>query len=495
MNLLTDAWLPVLEDKSFRRIKLRDVLCSEADWEISLPRDDMELAAIQLLVSLTQVLFPVQDQSDLIRRIKSPLSIGEFEDAVSKYRDWFDLDHPDIPFMQIRGVSAKEFTPIQKLFVGLPEGNNHKFFNAEGEISRVCGGCAAIALFNQASNSPNFGGRFMGSLRGGGPVTTLIDAPSLRRRIWENVLPLTEVSRLLPGRSYEDRPVWVDRISKGTSVAAASIGLMRGLFWQPSHVELLSGERGACDHCGGTAETCYVGFNKERFTYQLEGFWPHPHGPRQWEEKKGERVVRFLSFTTTAPAWTQLTQMLVLREEGKEGYMPAAVVSSRRKRRSGGPLHLLVGGYWVKKSSVVERRHELFSFSPGWEEGGDQIAEIVHVGFQVASLVKESLKLASVGKKRGFKGIGVQLYKSAEQSFYHSSQNLIHSAIQDLDYDGFQSMRAGLVDGLNKIASALYQEAVAPYQHDPEFIQAISAGRARLASGLRKLRGDYVRSN
>src|SRR5690606_20181176 len=145
---------------------------------------------------------------------------------------------------------------------------------------------------------------------------------------------------------------------KGKSVSAASIGLMRGLFWQPSHVELLSGERGECDYCGGTADTCYVGFNKERFTYQLEGSWPHPHGSRQWEEKNGERVVRFLSFTKTAPAWAQLTQMLLLREEEKEGYMPAAVVSSRRKRRSGGPLHLLVGGYLANKSSVVERRHE-----------------------------------------------------------------------------------------------------------------------------------------
>lgn len=495
MNLLIDAWLPVLEGKQFRRITLKDVLCSDVDWEISLPRDDMELAALQLLVSLTQVLFPVHDQSELIRRIKSPLDAGEYDAAVGRYRDWFDLDHPDTPFMQIRGVVAKEATPVQKLFIGLPEGNNHKLFNAEGEISRVCGGCAAISLFNQASNSPSFGGGFKGSLRGGSPITTLIDAPRLRRRVWENVLPVTEVRRFLPDGACNERPVWVDPIPKGKPVPAASIGLMRGLFWQPAHVELLAGEGGLCDHCGGSSEKCYVGFYKEKFSYEVDGAWPHPHGPRQWEEKRGERVVRFLSFTTAAPAWAQLTQMLLLREEEKEGYMPAAVVISRRNRRSGGPLHLLVGGYRTNQASVIERRHELFSFSPGWEDGGEQIADVVDIGFNVAKALRGSLYLAVKGMKDRFKGLGVPVHQSAEQTFYHASQTLIHSAFRELDYDAFQAMRPTLVERLSKLANAVYEEAVAPYQHDPEFIQAISAGRARLASGLQKLRGDDVRSN
>lgn len=136
MNLLTDAWLPVLEGKQFRQVSLQDVLCMDADWEIVLPRDDMELAALQLLVCLAQVLFPVADQPALRSRLKTPLTEAEYRQAIEPYRAWFDLDHPATPFMQARGVSAKEVTPIQKLFVGLPEGNNHAFFNAEGRSAK-----------------------------------------------------------------------------------------------------------------------------------------------------------------------------------------------------------------------------------------------------------------------------------------------------------------------------------------------------------------------
>ncbi len=65
--------------------------------------------------------------------------------------------------MQTRNVQAKEATPIQKLLIGLPEGNNHAFFNEVGEVKQLGSMVAAIALFNQASNCPSFGGSFKGT--------------------------------------------------------------------------------------------------------------------------------------------------------------------------------------------------------------------------------------------------------------------------------------------------------------------------------------------
>lgn len=492
MNLLHDAWIPVTEAGCFRHITLQEVLCADADWELALPRDDMELAALQLLVSLTQVLFPTADQAALRARLNAPLSEAEFQTAAGRFREWFDLDHPRTPFMQIRGVSAKDVTPIQKLFIGLPEGNNHAFFNAEGEINAVCGGCVAIALFNQASNSPSFGGGFKGSLRGAAPITTLIDARRLRQRIWENVLPLTELDRLLPGydSSAGDLPVWVDPIPAGKTIVAGSIGLLRGLFWQPAHVELLPSGGGRCDHCGGEADRLYAGFRKEKFAYQLEGVWPHPHSPRQWEEKNGQRSVRFASFTSLAPAWTQLSQFLFEREEEKQGYAPAPVISSRRMRRNGGRLQLLIGGYRNNQASVIERRHELFSFAPGWEDAEDQLGDIVDLGLRVKEVLYGSLSLVVKRKKGTFKGIGVDLHKDAERAYYRRSEPLIHEALQEMDYDGFQSFRARTVEKLSTLAREIYAEAIEPYAHDPKFIGAIAAGKLKLHTGLRKLRGE-----
>lgn len=455
----------------------------------------MELAALQLLVSLTQVLFPVADQAALRARLKAPLSEAEFALAADLFREWFDLDHPRTPFMQTRGVSAKDVTPIQKLFIGLPEGNNHAFFNSEGEIKAVCGGCAAIALFNQASNCPSFGGGFKGSLRGAAPVTVLIDAPSLRRRIWENVLPLTELRRLLPGgeSSEVDRPVWVDPIRPGETIVAGSIGLLRGLFWQPARVELLSSEGGYCDHCGGESERLYKGFNKEKFTYQLEGVWPHPHSPRQWEERSGKRHVRFAAFTSMAPAWTQLSQFLLDREEERQGYVPPPVISSRRQRRSANQLQLLIGGYRNNQASVIERRHEMFGFKSGWEDALEQLADIVELGLEVKGLLYASLLIVVKGKKGAFKGIGVDLHKEAERAYYRRSEPLVHQALKEMDYDDFHCFRVRMAGQFGALSREIFAEVVGPYAHDPEFVNAIALGRQRLLAGLRKLRGNDVR--
>src|SRR5208283_3431404 len=200
MNLLTDTWIPVRASGGtgpFKQISFEELLCGEGKWWVSLPRDDFELACQQLLVCLTQVLFlPANDQV-LRERLRKRLSADEYDEAIKSMVDWFNLDHSEAPFMQTRGVKANETTPIQKLLIGMPEGNNHSFFNDVGEVRHLGASCAAIALFNQASNCPSFGGGFKGSLRGGAPVTTLVNGDDLRETVWKNVLSLPRVQEFL----------------------------------------------------------------------------------------------------------------------------------------------------------------------------------------------------------------------------------------------------------------------------------------------------------
>ena len=191
MNLLKDPWIPVRTDGgtgTFRLLTYQQLLCETGNWQVSLSRDDMELACVQLLVCMTQVMFLPEDDKALRTRIASALSAADFAAAVKPCQDWFDLDHPTQPFMQSRGVKSIEDTPIQKLLIGLPEGNNHAFFNEAGEVRNLSAPLVAIALFNQASNCPSFGGGFKGSLRGGAPITTLVYGQDLRDTIWRNVL-------------------------------------------------------------------------------------------------------------------------------------------------------------------------------------------------------------------------------------------------------------------------------------------------------------------
>ena len=230
MNLLEDPWIPVRANSGvgeFSLLTYRQLLCGPGDWQVSLPRDDLELACVQLLVCMTQTMFMPENDTELRRRMAEPLTPEAFDEGISPCRDWFDLDHPTQPFMQTRGVKAESDTPIQKLLIGLPEGNNHAFFNEAGEVHHLGGTLAAIALFHQATNCPSFGGGFKGGLRGGAPITTLVFGDDLREMVWRNVLfrPSLKKRQIgMPG-AVQDQPTWVKPIVEKSIVSWDEIGV------------------------------------------------------------------------------------------------------------------------------------------------------------------------------------------------------------------------------------------------------------------------------
>jgi CRISPR system Cascade subunit CasA len=487
MNLLTDPWVPVQEAGKARFVRLRDVLCEESDLHIAMPRDDMELACLQLLICLTQVLFMPDDAKALKQRARAPLTVSEYEDGIADYIDWFDLNHPDTPFMQIRGVKAKEVTPIQKLFVGLPEGNNHAFFNDPGEISSVCAPIAAIALFNQAMNAPSMGGGFKGGFRGGAPITTLLKGRHLRQTIWINVLHKESVLQLIPNleilkREGRDKPVWVEPIKEKSKIQAHEIGLLRGLLWQPAHIELqLLDEPARCDFLGLTEAQYVTGFFKEKFVYDITGDWTHPHSPRVVDLKSGD--VKYRSFTTSAPAWTQLNHLLVTSQDKKEGHHPAEVVRQFR-RDLANPDQLIVGGYRNKKASILQRRHEFFPLRPGWDTKGDQVSALISMAIEIKTILRN--KLFGFAKASGAGSV----HEKAEALYYHLSEPLIHKTLRQIDWSQSAVQITCLKDELIALSWRIFDDVTRPYAHEPKMIRALAMAKASLAGAFKKLKGD-----
>ncbi len=499
MNLLdtNSRWVPVRADGGIgplRWLSYRDLLCSDGTWRISLTRDDMELACLQLLVSLTQVIFLPKTLDEAEDRIDTPLSENEFDAAVASYVDWFDLDHPTQPFMQTRGVEAKEATPIQKLMVGLPEGNNHCFFNPAGEIKQISAPIAAIALFNQAMNCPSFGGGFKGSLRGSAPITTLVDANDLRRQVWSNVVNADLLLKDLPTLEFDparDRPTWVEPIAANATLHATDIGLARGLFWQPAHVELIPGtDGGVCDVLRTQVDRLYVGFRKAKFKFTLEGVWPHPHGARSLKVKKGGAEIRFQSFTTTAPGWTRLADLVAEREAEKdEGTAPAAPVKQARALEIA-PLHLLVGGYRNKQAAVIERRHELMTLGRGWAGNTDAIRLVVETGLAAKDALRHKLYFAVKGSKdKGLEGVAAPIHEIAEAHFYARTESLMLDVIADEQtFADWGSARNGLIDNLSMHCRRIFAELTDPYSLKPELIPIIAWARRSLNNELKRLK-------
>jgi len=487
MNLLIDNWIPVQHQGIFKHISLKTVLTQDEPWQISLPRDDMEMACLQLLVSLTQVLFVPKDGSELKARIKQPITETEYFDAVEGRVEWFEMDHPEHPFMQFRGVSAKDLTPMNKLFAGLNSSTSSSFVNEPNLASVLCPVCSAIGLFNQASNCPGFGGGpgggFKAGIRASAPINTIIIGGSLRETIWRNILACDFLYELMPWCEAlkSDEPTWVKLIVRGSKVAAHETGLVRGLFWQPVRVELIKKDSPCVCDCCGSVDDCYLGFNKEPFGYEFSGAWPYPLSPRVYKLAKGEREEKFSSFTTSAPSWTLLNQFLIKEDLEREGRTPAPVVTQARNfSLNNGMLHLMVGGYRNKQASILERRHELFSIAKEWQNSDVLIARIVDTGLAYKTELRKKLY-------GFFKATGVAVQDPAEHRFYKQTEPLVHDMLRNMNFKESKVAFADYHKQLHETTRDIFNQVTEPYQNEPKMIQALAIARRGLNKSLAAL--------
>lgn len=476
MNLLTDPWIPVRNAPS-AEITLQELLCNDnSALELDFHRDDMELAALQLAICLTQAIFTPADAAELKQRIKTPFSADEYQQACAPFAEYFDLHHPTQPFMQSRGVKAKEPTRAQKIFAGL--GANHALFNDAGEIQSAPASWIAIALFNQAVNCPSFGGGFKGGLRGEAPLSTLIKGKSLRETLWLNVLSQDFISTSLPhtAKIESDLPTWVTPIKEKANIPAHTIGLLRGLFWQPAKVELLWDDAGLC-----------TGFNKEKFKYDIEGFWLHPHSPHFLSKKADKQY--YASFRSTAPVWTYCNQFLFEKLPEQDGYVPALVVTQYRKLYPNADLQLISGGYRNNQASILQRRHELLALSHGWNNNMQDFKAIIDNALDIKGRLRWALQSFAKADANLPK---FKLDDIAEQRFYRDTEDFIHRRLRELEWNEVTAEKQNFFKELSATAKAVFKEVIRPYSglQDPKLLYAATQCEAKLNGALRKLNPD-----
>ena len=521
MNLLLDTWIPVRHQQIgvTQQISLETLLCEDEQWELALPRDDMELAALQLLICFAQVLLPPADRSEWIERIVKPLSPHDLQASHQNYQDWFQLNHPKYPFMQVKDVEAKSITPMDKLLAGLDTSTNSRFVNEPKLAKGLCFGCTAIALYNLANGAPNFGGGFKCGLRGGCPVSTFAQGDDLRSTIWLNVLSRESLERYLPeGLQQKQEPTWVDHIGGyGCTISAHTIGLLRGLLWQPGHIKLASPDNnGQCSCCGHHTDKLFTGFYKAKFNYAVEGNWEHPHSPQVLSDKKGKTEPSYVRFETT-PAWTQLSRYVVkhdLSEEGKgqQAQKPALVIEQMKKylREGINTLELLVGGYRNNQAAILERRHEVLILNQGWETHTSQVHELVEHGLKYKEKLCHALFIFSDDPKRKEKKFSASpkrivrkgvnlvykekkksyhaLVKNGETQFYRRSEDLMMKSLANVDFNNTLPTFLKMDAKLKEICESVFMELTSPYQHDPELFRTLAIARRSLRKDMKEIR-------
>jgi CRISPR system Cascade subunit CasA len=208
-NLLRDEWIAVRTRSGARRVIRPAEIVSELDGDCALapdwPRPDLDIATHEFLVGLLAIAIPPRSPEDWRSVWHSPPSTQALDAAFAPIEHAFELGGEGPRFLQELGGLEGKVQPVEALLIDAA-GDNAQRKNADvlvhrGRYAALSPAAAAIALYALQAFAPEGGRGNLTSLRGGGPMTTLVipsmadgRMPSLWHRVWAHV-PEPEAER------------------------------------------------------------------------------------------------------------------------------------------------------------------------------------------------------------------------------------------------------------------------------------------------------------
>jgi CRISPR system Cascade subunit CasA len=266
MNLIEDAWIPVVRANSGKSAIAPWQIAQREDpvLELAAPRADFQGAMYQFLIGLLQTGFAPEDQDEWLEYWDNPPDADLLKSRLGTLSEGFVLDNSRGPaFMQDFALPDGEKKGVASLLIEAPGGktvrDNLDHFVKRGSVKQVCKACAAMALFTLQTNAPSGGVGHRVGLRGGGPLTSLIlpqDHSPIWHRLWLNVLDEEDAPACPHGNLSVVFP-WMGptRTSeKGGSDTTPEVAHFLQAYWgMPRRIRLALNKNAAigdCDLCG-----------------------------------------------------------------------------------------------------------------------------------------------------------------------------------------------------------------------------------------------------
>jgi len=312
-NLLTDPWLPIRRSSGKRhRIRLCDLsesISSDPVVDLDLPRPDFHNALLQFGIGLLQTCCMLDDEDDWFDWWQKPPAPSELEARFRPFLPAFNLAGNEPRFLQEIALAQRSdagSNHIASLLIDEPGGNttklNKDLFIKRARIPGMAEAEAVMALITLQCMAPSGGVGHRTSLRGGGPLTTLLmpdpnrgEPDTLWHRLWLNVLdgdqwqqvpglqtPITCDERIFP---------WLGTIRSsekaGSNTTIENAHSLQHYWSMPRRILLDRDSRidGPCPMGGdGPLLTTYLSKN---YGINYTGPWQHPLSP-YYRDKKSE---------------------------------------------------------------------------------------------------------------------------------------------------------------------------------------------------------------
>lgn len=447
MNLINDAWIPVI-----RADGLKEQI---APWQltgldnpvvdINAPRPDFQGALYQFLIGLIQTCFAPEDEEDWLNNWESPPSPDALKQAFDKAAFAFELDNPDgVAFMQDYDLPKGENKPIAGLLIDAPGGktikDNLDHFIKHGQVSQLCSSCTATALFTLQTNAPAGGVGHRVSLRGGGPLTTLLipkEQPStLWQKIWLNIFNQEDKKSAATLDAQVFPWLAETRLSdkKGRITTPLDVHWLQAYWGMPRRIRLTDKtEQQPCDLCGQSAEQLFSGYRTQNYGINYDGAWVHPLTPYRFDSKDKELP---LSLKGQQGGLIYRHWLGLALQDNENGDKAAEIVQFFNHER-GRELHSAMASIWcfgydmdnMKARCWYESRFPVFYLSEQQQNNlMHWAAELINAAREVVKMLRTQIKEAWFKRPKDAKGdmsvIDRQFWENTEADFFRLLEQL-----------------------------------------------------------------------
>lgn len=295
MNLLRDQWFPVIRkngtEEKIAVCQLLDRYHDNPVMAFKTPRPDLRNALYQLLIGIVHVSAMPEDEEDWEDFFKNPYSAEEFSERLLTYADCFEINSEGPAFMQDYDLKDAKENPIFALFIGAPGENtikeNRDHFIKRRTIEKIDPYWAAISLYTLQTFAPSGGSGHRTSLRGGGPLTTILipsQSSTLWQKIWLNVISKEETASI-PGNfllnKKENIFPWMKETKSNhkeeSELYPKEVHPLHHFFGMPRRIRLIfSNQKGICDLTGEKCECLVSSFIAKNYGNNYKGVWRHP---------------------------------------------------------------------------------------------------------------------------------------------------------------------------------------------------------------------------
>jgi len=503
-NLLEEAWLPVRRLKGeIEKIPPWRITCDAGRDDpmvaVCSPRPDLDGGLLEFLIGLVQTCLTPERDRDWQRLRDAPPKPEELRAAFKPRAHAFNLDGDGPRFMQDLTMNQEQKpinSPIEALLIDVS--GVAEMFIRPGGVTTLCRSCAAAALYTLQTFAPAGGRGNLTSLRGGGPLTTLVLGDTLWRTVWNNVLPRAELERTCDPAQPEAWGVfpWFVSARSDQETHQQHVHPLH-MFWaMPRRIRLdFEDEPGAaCDLCDCKDSRVVREFRSRPQGNNYKGAWRHPLTPYRHMATGDALSVKGSMEGVGYRHWLGY----VYGERGEDGLfknpvLPAQAVrvyAERAAKEGEYEFRLLLCGYDMDKMKALGW---LQGENPAWAvEDADQeeffglVRRLVRGAALFADNLAGALKQAVLHEKAAAPKAGATLLASARADFWARTEGpfygLLREALSRIRVgEEVDSLRERWRFGLQRQAKAVFEDVAGS--------GAFNSGEAkRFADALRQLR-------